>query len=77
MDEDVAGLNSDDNPAPEEVDAAVDEAIEDRAARRTNHQCPLNAKAEETPSCPRTSRRRQLSRIQATVDYEQRARLAP
>ena len=29
MDEDVAGLNGDDNRAPEEVDAAADEAIED------------------------------------------------
>ena len=28
-DEEVAGLHDDDNPAPEEVDAAVDEAIED------------------------------------------------
>ena len=28
MDEDVAALNDDDNPAPKEVDAAADEAIE-------------------------------------------------
>ena len=29
MAEHVAGLNDDDNPAPEEVDATEDEAIED------------------------------------------------
>ena len=28
MDEDVAGRNDDDNPAPEEVDATADEAIQ-------------------------------------------------
>ena len=33
MDEVVAGLNDDDNPAPEEVDAIADEAIEDEWPR--------------------------------------------
>ena len=33
MDEDVAGLNDDDNPASEEVDATADEAIKDEQPR--------------------------------------------
>ena len=68
MDEDVPGLNDDDNPAREEVDATADEAI-------LEDQSPESMKAEtdETPSCPRTSRRRQLSQTQATIDHVRRA----
>ena len=44
MDEDVAGLNDVDNPSPEEVDAAADQAIEDEVARRTKSPEPHDRK---------------------------------